>query len=694
MLPKINSAPLKVLEISDFSGGVNYVSDEKIKNNQLKDVDNMWVKDGALKTRPNIKTLLKNDALFENPEIFTKKTDSVYLKGERYFIEAVKERGSEYRLNLRLVNEKEIIKLGFVAFEEDFTFFFAVFKENIYLFLSDGRIFLSEFINEGFQPLREIEKSEIYSPLILTNCKSCYMDSGKINSMLLRGAERFEDFNFLSDRYRMEFSLYDRENYIEAVEGQTDSRVSYMEYGLPYTVKNCKGEIKLQYVDSLGEVYDHTVSCPSEKESEVESTVGPDGLYLHAFFKGDVCHVTLNSSSEKAETQADYVSVSEYVNNNMTIDAPRLRAYRDKVALMTEAVWYGNNSVGINGGSRLFLGGNGKEKNLLLWSDYERPLYFPECNYTYVGDKSQKITALEKQGSSLIIFKEREIYSSSYEAGETEASKQDVTLGEAYFPVKLIHSMIGCTEKNSIQLLRNRLTFFASNGKVSTVKEENQYSERNVFTLSEMIEPKLKNAEGLYSADWNGFYLLFNKNTVFLMDYNTYGYVNIHSLEKESVANMGIPWFKWTLPQEITGAQISGDKLILWVKTDSFINLMTFSDKGEDTYFFERVEDTPVQKEAFKKIHSEMETRLFDFNEPYRMKSLCALMLNVKGEPSVTVTDGFFKDRQWGLYIVPKKRNVKKLGVKIESDGYLEIYGFSLKFRNGGNLWQKAITNI
>lgn len=693
MIPLINSSPLKVLEISDFSGGVNYVMEDKIKNNQLKNINNMWFKDGVLKTRPNLKTLIKDDTLFVNPEISTSKSDWVTLNGKRYFVETVKEETDKFHLNLRLVSDGDIINLGYVSFEKDFTFFTAVFKENIYLFFSNKKIFVSDFVGGEYFPLREVEKYEIHSPLVLTNCKSCYMDSGKINAMLLRGAQKFENFNFLSDRYKMEFSLYDTENYIEAIEGQWDSRVSYMEYGLPYTTKNCKGSIFLQYVDSAGMYFEHTVSCPDENSPTVEISAGNDGLYLHAFFKGDVCHVTLNQYAEKEKTDADYVSVLEYVNNNMIIDAPRLKAYPEKVSLMTEAVWYGNNSLGINGGSRLFLGGNEKEKNLLIWSDFESPLYFPECNYVYVGDKSQKITALEKQGSSLIIFKEKEIYSSQYEVGQTEASKHDITLGEAYFPIKLIHSQIGCCEKNSIQLLRNRVTFLASNGKVCTIKEENQFSERNVFSLSEMIEPKLKNAKNVKSADWNGFYLLFSKNTVFLMDYNTYGYVNIHSLDKESTANMEIPWFLWTLPTEIQEAKVYGDELIMWSKTKSFVSYLTFSQKGEDSYFIEN-EDTLNQEEVFEKIHSEMETKAFDFNEPYRMKTVNALIIDGKGDMYVTFIDGKNRTMQNGFYLIPQKRNVKKLGIKIESDENLEIFGFSIKFRNGGNLWQKAITNI
>lgn len=694
MIPLIKSSPLQSLEISDFSGGVNYAMEENIKSNQFRDIDNMWFQQGVLKTRPNVKTLRRNDTLYEYPNIFTDNKNSVFLDNKRYFLEVMKETTYNYRYNISLVNDRDSIRLGSVSFQKEITFFISVFRDNIYLFVSNNKIYISEFSENKYLPLREVLEHEIYSPLVLTNCRSCFMDSGKINAMILRGAQKFEHFNFLSNRYRMEFSQYDTQNYIEANEGQVDSRISYMEYGLPYTNKNCSGQIFLEYVDISGKIHKHSVLCPTENTPSVERTVGDDGLYLHAFFKGDVCHVTLNGQEDAKYTAAQYVSILDYVNNNLIIDAPREKSYMEKITLMTEAVWYGNNSLGVNGGSRLFLGGNPQEKNLLLWSDFESPLYFPECNYAYVGDKNQKITALDKQGSSLIIFKEREIYSSQYKVGETESSKHDITLGEAYFPIKLIHPNIGCNEKNSIQLLFNRLTFLASNNKVCTIKEENQFSEINIFSVSETIAPKLKDIKNVKSADWNGFYMLFYKNQVFLMDYNTYGYMNIHSQNGGNSADTGIPWYVWTLPQEIEAVENYENKILLWVTTDFFVNIMTFSDEAEDAYFVEKIEGLLFQEEIFKKIHSKIETKRFDFNEPHRLKSISAVYLDVLGDPYVTFITDKNRDTQNGFYLVPEKRTVKSLGILIESDEKLKIFSLNVFFRKGGNLWQKVTMNI
>ncbi len=704
MIPYVRNKVSDNLKIKDFSGGVNYVmSKTLINDNQLTDVDNMWFKDGALRTRPNLKRLNNENNVYQNvQDVSVNEMNSVVINNKRYFLETVKEElSANTKINMRLVSNSDAIDIGSVVLDgTDISYFAVIFKEDIYLFSSgNNKIFVVERTGESqYKPPRKVEDFEIYSPLVLTNCWSCYNDSGKINAMLARGATQFENFNILSNRYRIEYSQYDTKNYIEAEEGNALSRVSYMEYGLPYTTNTCEGSIVLDYVDSAGAVHRHMVDCPKENaptvETQAEMEIAGDDLYMHAFIKGNVCHVTLNSSGDVKKVSPDYISIENYVNNNLVIDAPRPNKNWEKVTLMTQAVWYGNNALGINGGSRLFLGGNKKEKSLLVWSDFESPLYFPESNYAYVGDKGQKITALAKQGSSLIIFKEKEIYSTQYNVGETEASKKDITLGNAYFPMTLIHPAIGCICAKSVQLLRNRLVFMASSGNICTLTEQNQYSESNVYTVSEMVAPKMKSFDDAISVDWGGFYLLFCKNEVFVMDYNTYGYVNIRSTDKESTANMRIPWFVWHLPQEITAVVNNDEQLSLWVKTQHagtcFVDVMTFSDEeSEDTYFEIAVEPSQLKKEEkLAPVNYLVETRHFDFDVPYRLKVLEKVYVDGVKSHNLAVsfiTDEEFSDVQTGFFncLVPQRRVVKTLGLRLQGQGRFVLYALNVRFRYG-----------
>ena len=74
-----------------------------------------------------------------------------------------------------------------------------------------------------------------------------------------------------------------------------------------------------------------------------------------------------------------------------------------KVFGMQQRTYYDAGAEGISGGARLFLTANraGKERNLVMWSSLNNPLYWPENNYAYIGDKTQAVTGFGKQGENL-----------------------------------------------------------------------------------------------------------------------------------------------------------------------------------------------------------------------------------------------------------------------------------------------------
>lgn len=683
MIPYVKNNPTKSLNLHDFSGGVNYGGQKThIKDNQLTDVKNMWFQKGALKTRPAVEMAVKGQGNYgDSSEINVDKMNEIIINGKSYLLEMVKELLSgSTNINLRFIGEKDCINLGRITIDvENAPAFAVIFKDDVFLFVGKvNKIYkITKQYDGTYSSASVINETDIYAPLVLTNCWPCYNDSGKINAMLLKGADIAESFNLLSNRYRMCFSQYDAKDYIEVNTGESASRISYMEYGLPYTKVGTKGEIYLEYTCFEGFTHVHSVSCPQINEPTVESNVSDDGLYMHAYVKGDVCHVTLNSSAERANYNPDYVSVEKYINNNLYINAPRYNPEEnwEKVTLMTQKVWYGNNSLGVNGGSRLFLGGNNKEKALLVWSDFENPLYFPENNYAYVGDNSQKITALGRMGAELVIFKEREIYSTQYVYNE-----DSITNG-AFFPMALIHPEIGCNHPESIQLVRNRLVFF-DKGRVYTISENNQYSERNVYPISEVISSVLsKYADNLvFSADWQGYYLLFIENSVFLMDYNTYGYVNIHSTNKTDVANNNIPWYLWELQDKAVAVKMLNNELYLWVKENSTYSLMKFNDEVNEDY--------SAKDNKFKKITSLLETKHFDFGNPDKYKIIEKVSFDALKDNKLTLTfitdEIIFDSHSMFLNsLVPESRYIKTLGIRLETTGRLLITSVKMRYRLG-----------
>ncbi len=687
MIPEISKKQLKSYTVSDFSGGVNLFDEpEKISDNQLTQGENVWFYKGALRTRPALRAKKHEDISFINePKISVNKMGTTVINNKHYRLEKTV---AGNHVTLRYVSDLRAIFVGEVFFQCDSVCALAVEHQgDIYLFAhaTDNtdlhEIYLFKKIGEGQYDLpQNLTLNDAYVPTVLTNGRSCFSDSGKINSMIQKGATLLEGFNLLSDRYKMEFSTYDTAFFVEVEVGNIASRVSYMEYGLPYTPPNLNDIIYLEYVDASGKRYDHSVRCPKENDPTVENYMGEDGLYLHAFVKGDVCHVSLNANGEKNIFEADVVSIKQYVNNNMIINAPRLWKREDlkKVTSMTAFAWYGNTSLGINGGSRLFLGG---EKGLVLWSDFEKPLYFPENNYAYVGDKGQKITAFAHQGPNLIIFKENEIYSTQYVQGELTENVDITQL--AYFPMTLIHPTIGCDCPDTVELVRNRLVFLNSSGKVYTITSQSQYSEHNVYEISQMIAPLLEKEDlkCAVSADWCGRYFLFIKNRAYLMDYNTFGFVNISSCNKETTAAKEIPWFTWSFPQNIYALGVYGGDMLLWAVNGEYKVNVTFLDENQ-------ISDQKGENFSEEKIKTVIETKHFDFDLPGKDKIINNVSLEmIKTGPTTVefLTDNNVPDMHSGFFnkLVPHNRIVKKLALKIKSENFFVITSLSVLFRQG-----------
>ena len=127
------------------------------------------------------------------------------------------------------------------------------------------------------------------------------------------------------------------------------------------------------------------------------------------------------------------------------------------------------------------------DKALVVWSSLNNPLYFPENNYAYVGDKSQGVTTFGRQGENLIIFKEKSTYYSYYATNDSITADDlinqtviDYEANSVYFPMIQLNANIGCDCQNTVQLCRNRLVWANSDGNVYTLYSNNQYSERTI----------------------------------------------------------------------------------------------------------------------------------------------------------------------------------------------------------------------
>lgn len=224
---------------------------------------------------------------------------------------------------------------------------------------------------------------------------------------------------------------------------------------------------------------------------------------------------------------------SEGLTNNLKVTVKIFnKDYHDKIAGMKKALWYGTG----NSGSRLCITGNDAFPSLVLIGQKDQPLYFPDNNQFFVGDPSQKVTALSRQNKSIIMFKEKEIYSAYYTSGN--------------FAITNIHSSVGCDLPHTIALCDNRLVWTNLNGEVYMLSSLSQFSVTAVYKLSNNIAPYLtrENADNLALACGctdNDKYMLFVKNKVYIMDYR-------NAIKKSSSGFLSsVAWYIWNLPTPV-----------------------------------------------------------------------------------------------------------------------------------------------
>lgn len=597
-----------------------------------------------------------------------------------------------------------------------------------------------------------ITLEDIHVPTIAINGTG---HSGKANATageILAGSTMLEGLNLLGNRYKVIYSTVDPNRLGEIITvGSSSQPAQYMTYQIPYVADsdNVKAlipkilKVTITYSGKSGvSSVTHTATKPTATgyeelilNEEGKETVAKDGLKMAVSFDNTTATISFYDKMSGNTSGTDEVKLlteSNYILNNMEIIAPcdNTKENVEKVMNMTCHKWYGGGSEGLYGGIHLFLGGNTKEeeKSLVAWSDFNKPLYFSENAYAYVGDKSQRVTAFGKQGEALIIAKEREMYATQYSSnGAMDAESVenqaiiDVAASEVTFPMVQVHGFIGCDCPHTMQLCRNRLVWTNSDGRVYTLVSASQYDERSIYEVSDMVHKELsaysketlKNAR---SADWEGHYVLFVGNKFYLMDYNSYGFQSVYSYTKNEDAQAKIPWWIWEAPKYLNALNMYcfGDNLFFPVIYDSavehtFLGMVKFNrDKTDDSkVYVGGTWGTPEVSEENKEIPTLLQTKFFDFGSPTIKKSVpkievsfgtnggmpiktTVLTENIADESEIIIDDpeeaeysvGYFQNR----LIRPANKHACRIGIRFESEGNMSVDAISLQYKLLGGL--------
>lgn len=711
----MNRQNVRELRIPDLMGGLNTRDSlSMINDNQLTDCLNVWWHDGVLRTRPGVADKDMNVGVVGYIEsVDTKQTD-VYIGGYKLcYSEIMGTRKNDDNPDTTttfsetvfwLQSGNKIIHLPKLTLNG--ISFICQKGKTVYAFLKSNQIFINDiyFENGGInlKTWKEITEEEIYKPLVYTNC----LTDGAGDSF--EGVQ-LEGFSLLTPWVRMVYSNVNRKLLNASNKDDTHDAI----YSVPFECFNYNELDKcliVQYTTPTGVIAEHKVDTKNEQGTWEETTANQvDGMAITAYRTLNQTLVIYFVKVGSIGREHVAWTASDYLENSIEIEIKTNdKSYlgsKQKVFNMTQSAWFGGDAAGISGGTRLFLCGNTteEEKALVLWSGLNNPLYFSENCYAYVGNENQAVTCFGKQGETLVMFKENgagTYYTQYIKAKGIEASDLinqsvvDYNASNVYFPIVTLHPTIGCDCPNSVQLCRNRLVWACSDGNVYTLANQSQFSERNIFSVSEMINQKLKKEIDLknsVSADWQGHYLLFTKERVYVMDYESYGYAYVSSHTKTENAQTKIPWWYWELGQNINTVVSLNDKLFaVFYEDNDLLNELLIKEF-----------DTEKSYDSGKPINVMLQTKLFDFSMPSRKKNLHTVNLsmgNNQGNPikvefitehgteeqEIVLDSNETEIKQAGYIrnkaVYPCIKAVKRFGVKLSCDGEIVTDGMIFNF--------------
>lgn len=723
-IPKMPKSNQYRVSVPALNGGVNLNdAPNLVEDNQLTAVLNMWWKDQALRTRAGLATTVERSFHIQTSGMGNSLTYKVYPpvrvyregKPEDYVCCSCEFETSQanhvfhfYRFN-ESGNASHVSALTFLDYEDGDPYATGMFMFaasptadgiGLYVVFNSGDIYS---MNKNFE-LQKIDKSEIYAPLVVVNAVGVD-DTG---SPPVVSGTQFEGYNLLSGAFRTAFT--------------TDGKAHEFKLPLDNLTLNNGESPAVEYTGTDGTITRWESFSNTMLYAQASAEIGGETVTVKLYRQNGIIEFSTGSGTP--------YPLPGSISNNLIVTAWKTDPEATKkIANMQFSTWFGGDRSGLGGGTRLFVSGNPDHPNLVHWSDINNPLYFPENNYAYIGESSQKVTGFGKQTDILVIFKEHEIYSAEYVSGNTYTAQDvidgkvvDVTANAAVFPITPINSGIGCDCPNTIQLCNNRLIWTTSSGEVYGLMAANQASERNVRKLSAMIESYLK-AEDRYllksaiSCDVDGHYMLFVRNRVYLLDYmdGVFQYYATYSDERKAQRNMS--WYCWEFPEECMPAAVmpKGSRLAAFcpalysyieggMPRSALFGAAYLLDGERDCVFqpsgpaFETGEfDISVED---REIQSCFQTKVFDFGSQERKKKIHRLHMNMADTSDARITVSYVTEKgtmddvyelsmsgtgaMVGRMLTPGVSRVCRFGVRVSSGGAIGVDGLVIRYEIGG----------
>lgn len=725
LYPSMGSNKRNTVSIPALSGGVNFNDAlNLVDDNQLTDCKNVWYKDGILQTRPGYNVL--------NREVSDKTTAAMFESNDVLYYQSKK-------VKIYGVFDGSQISFKFVDCDvagEKLTVLTANLKvshnPNAILYynddpkLTDGKgifamisfyngVILYELVGNTF-----VQITDIYVPTVYLNGKGALYNTLPVNIQGVQTSSTFlEGYNMLCNGVTGK--------YYYTSDGKSN------EFILPVSFANSKITVKCINPDNGKSMTFGPLNIGTTDIDIGSAQVKTDNnTYLMATNLGfnSISFWKKNKEYDEGDTNdPEYIgfvfeNALGKLTNNICVTVESLTKNKNNLTGVRFGTWFGGESEGVYGGTRLFVSGNPSKPNMLFWSDLKNPTYFSENNYLCVGDKAQKITALKRYEDMLLVFKEHEIYyikystAATYDANDIISGKIiDAATANAIFPAVQISSEIGCDMPETIQLCGNRMIWMCKDGNIYMLKTTSQYNKVNVSKISAMIERTLKQHYNnltdvqktlVTSAVYDGHYFLKIHNKIYVLNYDDYYFSNLPAYASNKKAQRQLKWYIWDFPD--TGAAFFsfavGNKIFLFISNNlgtqrSFEKMnidMNSPSTGIDVYY-----NFKGEKEE-SEVESVVQTKMFDFGAMDIFKSIeqmyigfgkspseiCIEYLTEKGtvaEKSLEINDEvqFFSPQ----YIKTKRflpgiKRALRFGLRVNAKGRIAVDGILIKYKYMG----------
>lgn len=724
--PAIGASSSYRFSIPKLNGGVNaHDAVSQIEDNQLSDCKNMWFHDGVLQTRPGLhfleETMEQKTGYLPTLYGGTYDVTDGRLGSCRRFLEATTEQivGTEMKISYTLhtvgyTGEQSFGRpVTYDPLEKSLAFFVesgagnweGVKRGGAMLFLRQSPI-----SNRGNSIFAQSESGgwvsvsqEVYVPHVLINGYPTKSGDNMVSTTGYSG----EGFNLLTPKFRCTYTT----------DGKGDT------FNLPLTDID-DSEVTITYI-TRGQTLEYTIPAGATESNEA------GGYYFRLSRAAGSLYAAKTDNKPYSVALPD-----EGIKENIIITAAKTTPGSEKIIFgMQFCTWYGGGG-GLYAGTRLFVSGNDEEPGLVHWSDVNNPLYFPENNYAYIGNAGQSVTAFGKQGEKLIIFKEHEIYFTTYNAGSisTEAVMNseiiDITANTAQFPIVQLHPSIGCDCPKTIQLCDNRLIWATSTGDVYCLSTTNALSETTVHLLSRNVEKWLSTVDAVnfrslaFAYDYAGYYVLMFREKAFALNYADSQFLYQVAYSGGKKDGDKLKWFVWEytlfatpeipeagIQREITKTILSvisngKDAIALCWDVDSVVPgyryLADFSGVVDDYVY----EGQRIYQIGRMEIPCLFQTKMFDMGYPEQEKIVQQVYITASNRSERTATVSYLSTR--GITadtyqleqretvgtdspqymsinrLTPNLSRIHHFGLRLESAGGISVGDIAVKYKRMG----------